>query len=295
MLVASARIRRVRKAMTVDQSGLLARPIPKSGELLSVIGLGTWRTFDIDASAVRRAGPREVLDLLAKSGACMVDSSPMYGAAEGVVGDLVHELDLAKGLFLATKVWTRGREEGIRQMETSLRRLRVSRLDLMQVHNLLDWTVHLKTLAEWKEQGRVRYVGITHYSESAYAEIERVIESADVDFVQLNYSIAGRAAERRLLPLAQERGVAIVVNRPFEEGGLLAQLRARALPSWAAEIDCTSWAQFMLKFILSHPAVTCVIPATDKPEHMRENLRAGHGRLPDAVWREKMASHLSHL
>ncbi|MHB8455897.1 MAG: aldo/keto reductase [Acidiferrobacterales bacterium] len=281
--------------MAVDQSGLLSRPIPKSGELLPVIGLGTWRTFDIDANVVKRAGPREVLDLLAKSGTCMVDSSPMYGAAEGVVGDLVHELDLAKRLFLATKVWTRGREEGIRQMETSLKRLRVSSIDLMQVHNLLDWAIHLKTLAGWKEQGRVRYVGITHYLESAYAEIERVIESAEVDFVQLNYSIAARAAERRLLPLAQERGVAVVVNRPFEEGSLLARLRAQALPSWAAEIDCANWAQFMLKFVLSHPAVTCVIPATDEPEHMRENLHAGHGRLPDAASREKMARYLSCL
>ncbi len=273
----------------------MTRPIPKSGERLPVVGLGTWRTFDVGTGNAERAGPAKVLRLFVENVALVLDSSPMYGAAETVVGDIVQELGLAPRLFLATKVWIRGRDDGIRQMETSLRRLRVTCLDLMQVHNLVDWETHVKTLLGWKEQGRVRYVGVTHYSESAYPELARAIETGDIDFVQLNYSIASRAAERHLLPLAQERRVAVLVNRPFEEGGLIARLSAQALPSWAAEFDCANWPQFMLKFVLSHPAVTSVIPATGKPGHMLENLHAGHGRLPDAVWRDKMARYMGHL
>ena len=276
--------------VTVEPSDLMVRPIPATGEPLPVVGLGTWRTFDVGRDPARRAGPRDVLRVFAQSGARVVDFSPMYGSAEAVGGDLTQELGLKGRLFLATKVWVQGRDEGVRQMEESLKRLRVTCLDLMQVHNLIDWVTHLKTLRAWKEQGRVRYIGVTHYSESAYLELERALKTGDVDFLQVNYSIVSTAAERRLLPLARERGVAVLVNRPFEEGGLFARLRGRPLPSWATQFDCSSWAQFMLKFILSHPAVTCVIPATGKPDHARDDLQAGRGGLPDMARRTQMAS-----
>ncbi len=279
----------------MNANALMMRPIPKTGELLPVVGLGTWRTFDVGAGSAERAGPATVLKLLAESGASVVDTSPMYGAAETVVGDLSRELASAERLFIATKVWTRGREAGIRQMETSFKRLRVNRVDLMQVHNLLDWEIHMQILREWKEEGRVRYLGVTHYAESAYPELERAIRTGDIDFVQLNYSIVSRSAERSLLPLAQERGVAVLVNRPFEEGGLISRLRGTALPGWAAELGCVSWAQVLIKFVLSHPAVTCVIPATAKAAHLRENLHAGRLPLPDATSREKIVRELIRL
>jgi diketogulonate reductase-like aldo/keto reductase len=214
----------------------------------------------------------------------------MYGAAESVVGDLAADLGLAGSLFLATKVWTSGRDQGIAQMEQSLRRLRVPRIDLMQIHNLLDWRTHLRTLREWKAAGRIRDLGVTHYTASAHGELERVLRDEPVDFVQVNYSLGEREAERRILPLARDRGVAVIVNRPFSEGGLFRQVRARALPAWAADVDCASWAQFFLKWILAHPAVTCVIPGTSRPEHVMDNLAAGTGRLPDAPTRERMAA-----
>jgi diketogulonate reductase-like aldo/keto reductase len=205
------------------------------------------------------------------------------------VGDLAAELGVRKSLFMATKVWTDGREAGIRQMETSLQRLRAPKLDLMQVHNLVDWRTHLKTLRAWKEQGQVRYLGITHYTESAYGELERVMRAEKPEFVQLNYSIVSREAERKLLPLAQELGIAVLVNKPFEKASLFGRVRGKDLPAWAADLDCASWAQFFLKFILAHPAVTCAIPATSKVKHLEDNMRAGLGRLPDAATREKMA------
>ena len=268
------------------------RTIPKTGEPIPAVGLGSWQTLDVGQDASDRAGPREVLKLFAEHGGRVVDSSPMYGESEGVIGDLAHELVLGGKLFLATKVWTRGREDGIRQMEQSLRRLRTTRMDLMQIHNLLDWRTQLKTLRAWKEQGRVRYIGITHYTESAYADLARVIETEDVDFVQLNYSIIARQAEKRLLPLARERRVGVIVNRPFEKSALFDKVRGKPLPAWAKDFDCASWAQFFLKFILSHPAVTCVIPATSKPKHLLDNMQAGLGKLPDAATREKMAQYL---
>jgi aryl-alcohol dehydrogenase-like predicted oxidoreductase len=277
-----------------DPSQLL-RAIPKTGEKLPAVGMGTWQTFDVGTAAAERTGPREVLKLFAAHGGRLIDSSPMYGEAESVVGDLAADLKLTDKLFLATKVWTSGRADGIRQMEQSLRRLRVSRVDLMQVHNLVDRETHLNTLREWKAQGRVRYLGITHYTESAYPQLERVMQGADIDFVQFNYSIVSRTAEQRLLPLAQERRIAVLVNRPFEKSGLFAKVRGKELPAWSQEFDCTSWAQFFLKFILSHPAVTCALPATSKPEHLRDNMQAGLGRLPDAATREKMARHVASL
>jgi diketogulonate reductase-like aldo/keto reductase len=271
-------------------SSIHERPIPSSGEKLPVVGLGTWRTFDVGASAAEREPLKDVLRRLVGLGGRVVDSSPMYGAAESVVGDLAGELALTDTLFLATKVWTSGREAGIAQMEQSLRRLRARRVDLMQIHNLLDWRTHLRTLGEWKAGGRIRYVGVTHYTSSAYDELERVLRAEPVDAVQVNYSLGERDAQRRILPLARERGIAVIVNRPFSEGGLFQRVRGRTLPAWAADFDCESWAQFFLKWILAHPAVTCVIPGTSRPQHVIDNMKAGVGRLPDDATRERMAA-----
>jgi aryl-alcohol dehydrogenase-like predicted oxidoreductase len=268
----------------------LMRAIPRGGEKLPAIGLGTWQTFDVGESESQRAPLREVLKEFVRLGGSVIDSSPMYGESETVAGDLATELGVRDKLFLATKVWTSGRASGIRQMNESFQKLRTERMDLMQVHNLEDWQTHLKTLREWKEQGRVRYVGITHYTERAYDELERVMRAETVDFVQLNYSIVERAAETRILPLARDRGLGVLVNRPFAKGGLFSRVRGKQLPPWAAEFDCTSWAQFFLKFILSHPAVTCAIPATSKVNHLVDNMGAGVGRLPDPKTREKMAN-----
>jgi len=259
---------------------MLTRAIPSSGESLPVIGVGTWENFDVGPRASERAALAEVLESLFAAGGRVIDSSPMYGKAEGTVGALLAELPGVKP-FLATKVWTRGKREGLAQMERSLA-LMGGRLDLMQVHNLLDWRTHLPTLQAWKAEGRLRYMGITHYTPGAHAELESVMRAAPWDFVQLDYALEDRAAEARLLPLAAERGIAVIVNRPFGGGGLIRRLRKQALPGWAAEAGCTSWAALLLKFILAQPAVSCVIPGTGDPRHMREILEAGEGRVPDA-------------
>jgi diketogulonate reductase-like aldo/keto reductase len=269
---------------------MLQRPIPSSGEAIPAVGLGTWRTFDVGEGGAARAPLKDVLARFVELGGRVIDSSPMYGTAESVVGDLASELGITNRLFLATKVWTSGRDAGVAQMEASLRKLRVRRLDLMQIHNLLDWRTHLATLRAWKDAGRIRYLGVTHYTASAYDELERVLRGEPLDFVQVNYSLGEREAERRILPVARERGVAVLVNRPFSEGGLFQRVRSRALPDWAAEIDCASWAQFFLKWILAHPSVTCVIPGTSRPDHMVDNMAAGRGRLPDAATRERMTA-----
>ena len=274
---------------------ILTRPIPASGERLPVIGLGTWQTFDVGGDQGARRRLREVLALFAGAGARMIDSSPMYGTSESVVGDLVAELGIRDRLFLATKVWTRGRDEGVRQMEQSLRRMRIERLDLMQVHNLADVETHASTLAEWKQAGRVRYNGITHYSASAYAEVEAQLRRGRWDFLQINYSLGEREAEERLLPLALERQVAVIANRPFGAGGMFRRVRGHPLPAWAAEIGIASWGQYFLKWILGHPAITCVIPGTGKPQHIRDNLGAGVGSLPDQGLRRRMAEYYDTL
>jgi diketogulonate reductase-like aldo/keto reductase len=273
--------------------GLLARPIPSTGETIPAIGLGTWQTFDVGSAASAREPLREVLRRLVGAGGRVVDSSPMYGAAEAVVGELAAEVGVADRLWLATKVWTSGRAAGVAQMEQSFRRLRVKTLDLMQIHNLLDWRVHLATLREWKQAGRIRYLGVTHYTASAFDELERVLRAESLDFVQVNYSVGERDAERRILPLARERGIAVLVNRPFTEGRLFSSVRGRPLPAWAADIGCDSWAQIFLKWILAHPAVTCVIPATRRPEHLADNVKAGVGALPDAAMRERIVAEVS--
>jgi len=276
-------------------ASLLRRPIPRTGELLPVIGLGTWQTFDVGKAASQRAPVQDVLREFVRLGGSVVDSSPMYGESERVVGDLAAEIGVQKQLFLATKVWTTGRDAGIRQMEQSLRLLRMQRMDLMQVHNLVDWRTHLATLRQWKEQGKVRYMGVTHYTKSAYDEAARVLETEEIDFVQVNYSIAERDAEQRILPLAAERRIAVLVNRPFAQGALFSRVRGTRLPPWAEEIGCASWAQFFLKFIISHPAVTCAIPATSKRQHLVDNMQAGMPPLPDASMRQRMARHLAEL
>jgi diketogulonate reductase-like aldo/keto reductase len=222
----------------------------------------------------------------------VIDSSPMYGAAEGVVGDLLNGMNARSKAFIATKVWTRGRAAGIAQMRRSLDLLRASPIDLMQVHNLLDWRVHLETLRSWRAEGLIRYVGVTHYDASAYAELETVMRSERLDFVQINYAANDREAERRILPLAADRGLAVIINRPFGGGSLLRDLGPKALPAWTGDIDCDSWAQVLLKFVLGHPAVSCVIPGTGRPEHMRDNVRAGIGRMPDAAMRGRIAATL---
>lgn len=275
--------------------GLLERAIPTSGERLPLIGVGTWQTFDVGADPAARGTLKEVLATLASAGGRVVDSSPMYGSSESVTGDLMAELGLAQKLFVATKVWTSGRDEGIRQMEASFKRLRVQRMDLMQVHNLVDTAVHTKTLEDWKAKGRVRYLGITHYVSSAHAEAERWLRTGKYDFLQINYSLGEREAAERLLPLAQEKKVAVIANRPFGEGALFKRVRGKALPAWAAEFGAATWAQFFLKWIVSHPAITCTIPGTGSPEHMADNLAAGTGVLPDAALRAKMAAYFDSL
>lgn len=282
-------------AIAAKPGAPLTRAIPRTGERIPAIGLGTWQVFDVGSSEAERAPLREVLKRFVALGGKVIDSSPMYGESETVVGDLAEEIGVHDRLFLATKVWTTGRNAGIRQMETSMQLLRTRKLDLMQVHNLVDWKTHLKILRGWKEQGRVRYLGITHYTESAYDDLERVMRAEKPDFVQFNYSIISREAEQRLLPLARELGAAVLVNRPFEKAGLFRRVRDKALPAWAAEFDCASWAQFFLKFILAHPAVTCAIPATSKVRHLEDNMQAGLGRLPDAATREKMAQYVRRL
>ena len=274
------------------ESQILSRPIPASGQMIPVVGLGTWRVFDVGGSQAERAPLKDVLKSLLELGGRVVDSSPMYGTAESVVGDLAADLAITDKLFLATKVWTSGREAGVAQMEQSLKRLRAQRLDLIQIHNLLDWRTHLRTLRDWKAAGRIRYLGVTQYTSSAYDVLERVLRAETLDFVQVNYSLGEREAERRILPLARDRGVAVLANRPFAEGGLFQRVRAQAVPPWAAEFDCDSWAQFFLKWILANPAVTCAIPGTSRPQHMVDNLKAATGKLPDAAMRDRMAAHV---
>lgn len=271
------------------EDAMIARPIPSSGEAMPVAGLGTWQVFDVGADDRTRQPLRRVLREYADAGGRMIDTSPMYGRAEAVTGDLVAELGLRPRVFLATKVWTSGREAGIAQMRRSAELLKSPVLDLIQIHNLLDWRTHLATLRQMKEAKQVRYIGITHYTTGSLPELARILESEPgIDFVQFGYSLATRDAEQRLLPVAAARRVATIVNQPFETGGMFQRVRNRALPEWAAEFGCTSWAQLFLKYILAEPAVTCVIPATGSPEHMADDLKAGFGRLPDAGQREQI-------
>jgi aryl-alcohol dehydrogenase-like predicted oxidoreductase len=268
------------------------REVPRTGEEVPVIGLGTWQTFDVGASEEERAPRLEVLRAFLEGGGRVIDSSPMYGRAEAVTGDLVARLPDAPRPFLATKVWTSGEAEGVAQIQESMRRLRTARLDLLQIHNLLDWQTHLPTLRDLRSRGTIRYLGVTHYARSAFDEMERLLRTERIDFVQLPYSAATRDAEARLLPAAAETGTAVLVMRPFEEGDLFRAVKGRPLPGWAKELGATAWSQVFLAFILSHSAVTAVLPATSKPAHLVENLAAGRNPLPDAALRRRMAREL---
>lgn len=277
------------------QGTLIKRRIPDSGEMLPVIGLGTSYTFDVGDSPTERALIKQVLKTFVQLGGTVVDTSPTYGNAEAVVGDLAHRLDVTSRLFLATKVHSYGRQAGIEQMQNSFARLRTNRVDLMQVHNLVDVNTQLRTLRQWKEQGRIRYLGITHYLSSAFGELERLMRREKLDFVQFNYSIADRGAEKRLLPLAADRGIAVLVNRPFQNGGLFHAVKDRPLPGWASQTGCTNWGAFFLKYIIANDAVTAVIPATANPHHLRDDMQAGVGTVPDRALRRRMVEYISTL
>src|SRR5262245_31253461 len=262
-----------RRAILAAGLGLYStRILPQRNVKLPKVGLGTWQTFDVGSDAAARAPLREVLKLLDGN---VIDSSPMYGSSESVAGDLMTELGVRPKLFVATKVWTQGREEGQRQIETSFKRLRVERLDLLQIHNLVDAATHTKTLQDLRARGRVKHIGITHYTSSAYPDVERWLSTGQYEFLQINYSLGEREAEERILKLAQDRSMGVLINRPFAEGALFRRTKGKPLPPWAAELGIASWAQYFLKWIVSHPAVTCAIPGTARPDHMKDNLAAG--------------------
>jgi diketogulonate reductase-like aldo/keto reductase len=272
---------------------MITRIIPSTGEPLPAIGLGTWKSFDV-APDSDLDGLKRVLAEMNNAGAKLIDSSPMYGRSENIVGLLTEDAPQDQ-FFYATKVWIKGKEEGMEQMEDSFRKFRRSVIDLMQIHNLVDWKIHLKTLRKWKEEGRNRYIGITHYTDNMHEDLAKIIRSEQIDFVQFNYSITNRHAEKFLLPTAAERGVATLINRPFGEGKLFQSVRGKQLPAWAQEFGIYSWSQFFLRFILAHPALSCVIPATSDAAHAKDNLAAGEGMLPDEGMREKMAAFAGML
>jgi aryl-alcohol dehydrogenase-like predicted oxidoreductase len=277
-------------APTQPKPRLITRKIPSSGEAVPVIGLGTSGAFDVGEGAEERSEVEEVLKRFFAAGATLIDTAPAYGRAEAVVGDLVAKLKPAKKFF-ATKISATGNKAGMEQIDRSFRALRTSTIDLMQVHSLKDWQTHAATLRELKEKKKFRYIGITHSQTSAHEELESVLRADKWDWVQLNYSIQTRDAEESLLPLAQELGVAVMVNRPFEDGAIFQGVSGKPLPAWAEDIGCATWGQFFLKYVLSHPAVTCVIPATAKPAHMTDNLQAGRGVMPEQNYREEMVRY----
>lgn len=270
---------------------ILQRAIPGAKELLPIIGMGTWQTFDIGEGKEQRTQMRDILRAFYNRGGRVLDSSPMYGRSEDVLGDLTADLKLLGQFFMATKVWTSGANQGIQQMKSSISKMRTQPMDLMQVHNLVDVKTHLRTLREWKAAGKIRYIGLTHYVVSAHDDLERLIRSEEIDFIQVNFSIQTRNAEKRLLEVAQDHEVGVLINRPYEGGNLFRRMKGKALPEWAAEWDISSWGQFFLKYIVSHPAVTCAIPATSKLHHLEDNMGAAFGRLPDGNTRKKMVQY----
>ena len=291
-------------ASALAMLGEVARAIPSTGDMLPVIGMGSWITFNVGRSKKLRAERMEVLDEFFAAGGGLVDSSPMYGSSEEVIGWCLERLGGTDGLFSATKVWTVSKSMGISQMEASERLWGRKPLDLLQVHNLLDWETHLETLKAWKAEGHVRYIGVTTSHGRRHDDLEDIMKREPLDFVQFTYNIADREAEKRLLPLAADRGIGVIVNRPFRRGSLIEQLKRHPLPEWASEIDCVSWPQFLLKFIISHPTVTCAIPATSRVDHMQENMAVWRGgianysmqaRLPDAKLRARMIAHVEGL
>ncbi len=271
---------------------VIKKRIPASGEELSIIGMGTSRTFT-HATPMKQLG--EVLQVFFDNGGELIDSSPMYGPAEGIVGELLETTNNTSALFAATKVWTKGREQGVDQMNRSMELMGVKVMDLMQIHNLKDWQVHLKTLRNWKEQGKIRYLGITTSHGRFHDELEAIMKKEPLDFIQLTYNIDNRITDERLLPLAQDKGIATLINRPYQRGYLFEKVKGKPLPPWASDIDCASWGQFFLKYIAGNPAVTCIIPATTKVKHMADNMGAGKGRIPDAAMRKRMLRYLESI
>jgi len=269
------------------------RLIPGTNEEIPVIGLGTWQSFDVGNSKNEREPLKEVLKILIEHGGSVIDSSPMYGRSEKVVGDLTTELQIKDKIFEATKVWTNGENAGLEQMNDSFNLMKVNQMDLMQIHNLKDWKTHLKTLHQWKAEKRIRYIGITHYHSGGYAEVERIMKTEEIDFIQINYNLAVRDAAERILPLAKDKGIAVLINRPYEGGSLFRVSKNMVLPTWANEFDAKSWGQFFLKFILANTAVNCVIPGTSKSKHMLDNVQAGFGELPNAEHQRKMIKLIS--
>jgi diketogulonate reductase-like aldo/keto reductase len=293
MLLAAAAV--AGPTLATEARAMTKRRIPSSGEEVPVIGMGSSNTFDVEDSAAATGPLQEVLRALVQGGGTVIDTSPMYGRSESVLGDLIADLGLRQGLWLATKVWTRGRQAGAAQIEESMRRLRTDRLELLQIHNLLDWREHLPTLRALAGTGKVRYLGLTHYRADAHGELERVLREERFDWLQVNYSLAEPEADERLLPFCRDKGIAVMANRPFADGEMFARVRGKPLPPWAAELGCASWAQFFLKYVASHSAVTCVIPATSKPANMRDNVAAGLGPLPDQKQRVKMREYWNAL
>ena len=271
------------------------REIPSTGEKIPVIGLGTWQTFDVGKSEDERAPLKEVLKILMEYGGSVIDSSPMYGRSEGVVGELTTELGIKDKIFEATKVWTSGEQAGIDQMNESIKLMKARPMDLMQIHNLVDWRTHIKTLRKMKDNGEIRYIGITHYHEGGYSEMEQIMKSEPIDFIQINYNLMKREAENRILPLAKDKGIGVLINRPYEGGALFRKCKDKPLPVWALEFDAMSCGQFFLKFILANEAVTCVIPGTAKARHMTDNARAGFGSVPNSKQRAKMIDWFKSL
>jgi diketogulonate reductase-like aldo/keto reductase len=280
---------------TAQPVPVLTRPAPSTGEALPLVGLGTWITFNVGNDTEARDSCAEVMRAFFEAGGRLIDSSPMYGSSQEVVGYGLQKLGSPTGLFSADKVWTSSGSAGLSQIEASRRYWTVPRFDLLQVHNLLSWEAHLRTLLVMKAAGEVRYVGITTSEGRRHGEFERVMRQHPLDFIQVTYNILDREVENRILPLAAERGIGVIVNRPFQQGALIGRLERHRLPTWAAEIDASTWAQFILKFILSHPTVTCAIPATTRVDHVRENMAAASGTLPDAAMRARMIAYVEDL
>lgn len=281
-------------ALADEPATMLTKAIPASGEMLPVIGLGTYSVFDVNSSPEEIATRKEIVERLTAAGGSLLDTSPMYNRSEGVIGDVIEAGVDRDTLFLATKVWTDGREAGLSQMQRSADLMNTDIIDLMQVHNLRDTEVHMASIRELQEEGRIRYSGLTHYTAGAQATLSEEMQAYKPQFIQINYSLGEREAEQRVLPLAQELGIAVLINRPFQAGRLFRAVSGKELPDFAREF-ADSWGQFFLKFIVSHPAVTCAIPATSKPHHMADNLGAGFGTMPDPAMRQRMAEYFDSL
>ena len=295
VLVAGAMLGATPPALLAKETSTMhTASIPATGEQLPVIGLGTYSVFDVDSTTDAIAERREIVDLLTSNGGSVIDTSPMYNRSEKVIGDVTATGADREQLFLATKVWTDGRESGIAQMQRSFELMKTETIDLMQVHNLRDTALHMETIREWQEDGRIRYNGLTHYTAGAHAALEREMREFEPQFIQINYSLGEREAERRVLPLAKEMGIAVIINRPFQAGRLFRAVAGKDLPDFAAGF-AESWGQFFLKFIVSHPAVSCAIPATSKPHHMIDNMRAGFGEMPDDKMRKRMSDYFGNL